>query len=79
MNIAAMLFLFKISKIFSVLNVTNYLDSENPTIAKLIRKIEASVVRVEEEILTSGSFAIRLSLPELNLLVGPPGLEPGTN
>lgn len=47
---------FQDLKEFSVLNVTNYLDSENPTIAKLIREIEGSVVEVDEEILTEEEF-----------------------
>ncbi len=53
-------------KDFSVLNVTNYLDSENPTIAKLIREIEGSVVRVEEDLLTEEEFKSNLQ----NLLNG---------
>ena len=47
---------FRDLKEFSVLNVTNYLDSENPTIAKLIREIEGSVVEVEEDLLTEEEF-----------------------
>ena len=39
-----------------MLNVTTYLHSENPTIAKLIREIEGSVVEVDEDLLTEEEF-----------------------
>lgn len=47
---------FQDLKDFSVFNVTNYLDSDDPTIAKLIREIEGSVVRVEENLLKEEEF-----------------------
>ena len=47
---------FQDLKEFSVLNVTDYLDSENLTIAQLIREIEGSVIEVDEEILTEEEF-----------------------
>lgn len=47
---------FEDLKEFSVLNVTNYIYSENPTIAKLICEIEGSVVEVEEDLLTEEEF-----------------------
>ena len=47
---------FQDLKEFSVLNVMNYLDSDNPTIAKLIREIEGSVVEVDENLLTEEEF-----------------------
>jgi len=57
---------FQDLKEFSVLNVTNFLDSEIPTIAKLIREIEGSVVEIDEAILTEEEFKSNLQ----NLLEG---------
>ena len=47
---------FQDLKEFSVLNVTTYLHSENPTIDKLICEIEGSVVEVDEDLLTEEEF-----------------------
>ncbi len=47
---------FQDLKEFSVLNVTEYLDSDNPTIAKLILEIEGSVAEVDEDLLTEEEF-----------------------
>ena len=52
-------------------NVTNYLDSDDPTIAKLIREIEGSVVRVEENLLKEKEFKSNLQ----NFLNGLPHKE----
>lgn len=62
---------FQDLKDFSVFNVTNYLDSEDPTIAKLIREIEGSVVRVEENLLKEEEFKSNLQ----NFLNGLPHKE----
>ena len=53
---------FQDLKEFSVLNVTTYLHSENPTIAKLIREIEGSVVEVDEDLLTEEEFKNNLQI-----------------
>lgn len=47
---------FQDLKEFSVLNVTNFLDSDSPTIANLIREIEGSVVEIEEDLLKEEEF-----------------------
>lgn len=47
---------FQDLKEFAVLNVLNYLDSENPAIDKLICEIEGSVVEIDEDLLTEEEF-----------------------
>ena len=43
-------------KEFSLLNVTEFLDSDNKSIANLIREIEGSVVEIEEDLATEEEF-----------------------
>jgi len=47
-------------KEFSLLNVTKFLDSDNKTIANLIREIEGSVVEIEEDLVTEEEFKSNL-------------------
>ena len=47
---------FQDLKEFSLLNVTEFLDSDNKGIANLIREIEGSVVEVEENLVTEEEF-----------------------
>ena len=47
-------------KEFSLLNVTEFLDSDNKGIANLIREIEGSVVEVEENLVTEEEFKSHL-------------------
>ena len=53
---------FRDLKEFFVPYVTKNLDSENTTIAKLIREIELSVVQVEEDLLTKEEFKSNLQI-----------------
>ena len=47
-------------KEFSLLNVTEFLDSDNKSIANLIREIEGSVVEIEEDLVTEEEFKSNL-------------------
>ena len=47
-------------KEFSLLNVTEFLDSDNKNIANLIREIEGSVVEIEEDLVTEEEFKSHL-------------------
>ena len=47
-------------KEFSLLNVTEFLDSDNKNIANLIREIEGSMVEIEEDLVTEEEFKSNL-------------------
>lgn len=53
---------FQDLKEFSVFYATDYLDSANPTIDKLICEIEGSVVEIDEELLTEEEFKDNLQI-----------------